>query len=312
MRRGLVAVALVLALAGCKVGGPHPEPEGPLPPGVAATAQAIGTPRGPLSLTVWEPEGSPRALLLALHGYGETAETAFGTSAPGWAERGVLVYAPDQRGFGRNPSNRRWPGPEALVEDAEAVAAEVAARHPDLPLTVLGFSMGGAVALAAAGEGRLPEGTRLILLAPGLWGGDQLGPLYRAGAWGAAAVIPDRRFSAEDSPRRIRPTDNWAELRRISEDPARFADPSPRELLGLIRLMDRALAAAPGAPAGTLTVMGAHDEVVPVSAVRAGHGLLPDPKDYVEAPEGWHMLLIDLNAQVVRDLVAERLLEGAR
>ncbi|MEO0680711.1 MAG: alpha/beta fold hydrolase [Pseudomonadota bacterium] len=302
---GLMLAGL-LGLAAC---GASPEAEAPA---LTADQALIAGVEGPLALSRWTPDGPPRAVLLALHGYGEYAPTAFEEAATSWAEGGVLVYAYDQRGFGRNPSNRRWAGAEAMIADAAAAAADAAGRHPDLPLFVAGVSMGGAVALSAAGEDRLPPATRgLILLAPALWGGDSLSPLYRASAWLAAKLTPDTRFSARSSPVRIRPTDNWDMLRRVSADPLRFANPSPREFQGLIRLMDRAVEAAPTARLDTLTVIGEKDEVIPPQSVRAAHDRLPEPKTFAYVPTAWHMLLRDLEAETVHDLVLNWMLERA-
>ncbi len=304
MRRALVALGVLVPVACGGVadpGGPPLEPPRP-----AATVQGA---EGPLAVSRWAAEGEPRALVLALHGYGDYAETIWPDAAAVWTARGLEVWAYDQRGFGRNPTNRDWPGHEALVADLEAVAAAVRAARPGLPLAVVGHSMGGGVALAAAGEGRL-DADALVLMAPAVWGGDQLSPVYRAGAWLGAQLFPDLRFSRAASPVPIRPTDNLARLDAISEDPLRFADPSPREFLGLIRLMDRAVEAAPKAASSpVLTVMGARDEVIPEDSVRAAHAALPGPKtfDYVE--DGWHMLPIDLGAPEMLARVADWILE---
>jgi len=304
-RRGLAALMLA-TLTACAAA-----PDGPAP-ALEAGQETVAGAEGPLAASIWAPEGEPKAVLLALHGYGEYAPTAFEEAATAWAKGGVLVYAYDQRGFGRNPSHRQWAGAEAMIADAGAAAADVAARHPDLPLFVAGVSMGGAVVLSAAGEGRLPQRTRgLVLLAPALWGGDSLSPLYRASAWLAAQVTPNTRFSARASPIRIRPTDNWDMLRRVSADPLRFAEPTPLEFQGLIRLMDRAVAAAPEAEVDTLTVIGEKDEVIPPASVRAAHDRLPEPKTFAYVPTAWHMLLRDLEAAKVHGLVLDWILERA-
>lgn len=307
----LAATLAALALSACAPG------PGPALPGAlaalltgAADGQAVHPPRGELALSRWKAE-RPRAVLLALHGYGDYAPSTFGTAAPGWAGRGIEVYAYDQRGFGRNDSNRRWPGPDALVEDLEAVAAEIRARHPDLPLFVAGHSMGGGVALAAAGEDRLPGVAGLVLLAPAVWGGETLNPFYRASAWTASQVIPDHRFSASASPVRILPSDNIEMLRELSADPLHYAIPSPREFMGLIRLMDRAWIAAPNDRIDTLVVQGAHDEVVPEASVRAAYDRLPGPREFAYVTTGWHMLLRDLDAVTVHQLVGDWILARA-
>ena len=109
-----------------------------------------------LAMHRWPSRGPPRAVILALHGFGDAGDLTFDGAAEHWARRGIEVYAPDQRGFGGNASRKRWPGADALVTDAIATAADVRARHPGLPLIVVGHSMGGGVALAAASRGCAP------------------------------------------------------------------------------------------------------------------------------------------------------------
>jgi len=69
-----------------------------------------------------------------------------------------VTYAYDQRGFGKSPTRGRWPGTDTLVEDARAVAALLHERYPDLPIYVVGESMGGALALVAADRGLEVDG----------------------------------------------------------------------------------------------------------------------------------------------------------
>lgn len=305
-RLSALALGLSLLAAGCASGPVTPAfLEGLL--NGAEDGQAIVTPRGPLALSRW-PAEAPRAVLLALHGYGDYGPSTYAGAAADWAARGIEVYAYDQRGFGRNDSNRRWPGPEALIEDLEAAASDVKARHPDLPLFVAGHSMGGGVALAAAGEGRLPGVAGLVLLAPAVWGGETMNPLFRASAWTAAQIMPDQRFSARASPVAIYPSDNIEMLRALSADPLHYANPSSREFLGLIRLMDRAWTAAPGDRIDTLVVHGANDQVVPERSVRAAFDRLPGPKEFAYVSTGWHMLLRDLEAGTVHRLVGDWIL----
>ncbi len=168
-----------LALAGCAAGGPLTAPSGPPPPPFAGPhlAAADGT---ALALSEW-PAGEPRAVILAVHGFGDYGPSTFAQAARFWAEQGIVTYAYDQRGFGRNISFGRWPGAAALAADLREVAAQLRARHPCLTLIVVGHSMGGGVALAAAGQGLDADG--LILAAPAIWGGAELNPLYRLAAW---------------------------------------------------------------------------------------------------------------------------------
>lgn len=297
---GRLAVALLVALlAGCAGPGAAPTAasRGPAPEAAVTT----------LALRSWPADGPPRAVILALHGFGDTAELGFDAAARHWAARGVAVYAPDQRGFGANPSRKRWPGPEALADDAVALAADLRARHPGLPLTVVGHSMGGGVALLAADRGLGADG--LVLAGPAIAGGPALNPALRAGAWTLAAVLPEKRWTGGRVVR-IQPTDNLDAIRRALADPRHFGDPSSRELWGLVRLMDQAAAAAPAVATPTITLMGAKDEVLRPARVRAVHDTIPGAAGYVVYPEGWHWLFRDRQAALVWDDVADFVLSG--
>ncbi|WP_157982027.1 alpha/beta fold hydrolase [Oceanicella sp. SM1341] len=301
----LKVAALLALLAGC---APPPE-AGPLGP-VRLSGERVEAEGVALPLVHWPAEGAPRAVVLGLHGYGDYAASTFAQAGPAWAARGLELYAYDQRGFGHNADHGEWPGPGALIDDLAEVARAVAARHPGLPLFVLGHSMGGGVALAAAGEGRLPEASGLVLLAPAVWGGSTLPLPYRASAWIVEQLVPDKRWTG-DGVVRIQPSDNIPMLQALAADPLVIHAPASRDFMGLVRLMDRAVAAAPTSPLPTLMVYGAHDEVVPEDPVRAAYAALPGEKRFAFMSDGWHMLLRDLDAATVHADVADWVLEQA-
>jgi alpha-beta hydrolase superfamily lysophospholipase len=262
-------------------------------------AGADGT---PLAASTWAPAGRPRAVILALHGFGETAPNTYGAAARHWAERGIVVEGYDHRGFGRNPSRRTWPGAEALVADAVAVSQRVRARHPGLPLVVVGHSMGGGVALAAAGAGL--EADALVLAAPAIAGGAEMSPVYRLGGWALGTFAPDRRFTGGDAVTLV-PTDNPDALAAAAADPLHFADASGRELWGLVRVSDLAARAAPRVEIPVMTLMGASDDYVRAEGVRAVHDSIPGAARFAFYPEGWHWLFRDRQAPLVWHDVAE-------
>ena len=137
---------------------------------------------GNLARRAWLPEGSPRAVILAVHGFNDysNAFTEFGEFA---AERGIAVHAYDQRGFGANQAAGRWPGTRALIADLERERTRIGRLHPDRPVYILGESMGAAVVIAAMASGASLDAEGFILTAPAVWGGDQLNPFYRATLW---------------------------------------------------------------------------------------------------------------------------------
>ncbi len=289
--RLLAALALGLALAGCAAGSVG----GPAPAGAArpAAPPVRIVPAGELDLHVWPSRGRARAVILALHGYGDAADLTFAAAAQAWAARGIAVYALEQRGFGANASRQRWPGVDALVADATAAAREVRRREPGLPLTVVGHSMGGGVALVAAAEGM--DADALVLAGPAIAGGPALGEISRGAAWTLAAALPDQRWTGRGFVH-IRPTDNPAAIRRVLADPRHFGNPSGRELYGLVRLMDRAAAEAPQVHTPTLTLMGAHDEVLEPDRVAEIARTIPGSVGFILYPDGWHWLFRDRQA----------------
>jgi acylglycerol lipase len=100
----------------------------------------------------------PAGVVLLLHGYAEHSGRHEWVMAR-LAEAGLAVYAPDLRGHGRSAR----PGALADLDSLEAVIGDIAAlipvirrTLPEPPLFLLGFSMGGMLALLFAL--RHPEG----------------------------------------------------------------------------------------------------------------------------------------------------------
>ena len=299
----LIVVALV-ALSACSAGGPLQPPPGAPQTRAGTFVQAADG--EPLATSEWIPD-SPRGVLLGFHGYGDYGDLTFRRAAAYWSQQGLAVIAVDQRGFGRNRSHGYWPGAEALIADAVAVSKQVRARFPDIPMTVIGHSMGGGVIAAAAADGLAAD--RIVLAVPAIWGGSQLNPIHRAAAWLAAAVVPDRRFTGEGVVR-IQASDNIEALRELSRDRHYLSPPSAREMHGLVHLTDLAEAAAPNVRIPSLMLLGARDQVAVNSAARTTFDLFPAERHVVEYPEGWHLVFRDLQAERVWRDVARWALEG--
>ena len=127
----------------------------------------------------WLPPGRPRAILLALHGFGDYSFNFFDIPAPLFTEMDIGVFAYDQRGFGAAPHRGYWPGTATLIADAAAIARLLAARYPDVPVFLTGESMGAAVALVTMTVADPPPVAGLILLAPGVRGRASMGAFAR-------------------------------------------------------------------------------------------------------------------------------------
>src|SRR6202035_1271214 len=91
----------------------------------------------------------PRAAVLLLHGAFDYA-AAFEEIGPRLARRGFTSLAFDQRGFGATASRGTWTGPARMGEDTVEAAQFVLGRVTwNMPLFIIGESLGGAVAVHA-------------------------------------------------------------------------------------------------------------------------------------------------------------------
>ncbi len=256
-----------------------------------------------LPVRVWPAATTPRAVIIALHGFNDYSN-AFSAVGPAFAADGVITYAYDQRGFGAAAGRGVWPGAQTMVADLITVAGLVRERHPDLPLYLLGDSMGGAVvmtALAGAPKAGSPlaEVAGVVLVAPAVWGRDVMALVPRAALWLTNALVPGLVMSA---PRRlkIRPSDNVEMMKGLSLDPLVIKATRPDTINGLVELMGGALAAAPRFQTPGLVLYGAHEQVLPYVAVSRLLSSLPQGHQRVGIyTEGWHMLLRDRQARVV-------------
>jgi acylglycerol lipase len=306
LRRVLGVGALGLAASACRPvvqaprvglgGGPRLEPD--------ALVAADGA---RLPLMTWPAHGAdgapvePWAVIVGLHGMNDYA-AAFTLPGPYWAARGVTTYAYDQRGFGRAPGRGVWAGEALMAEDLKTCCALVRARHPRAILAVAGESMGGAVAVCAFASDAPPDADRLILAAPAVWGWRDQGIANGAALWTAAHIVPAARISAPGwLARRIRASDNIAELRRMGLDRQMIFDTRIDTVYGLVDLMQQAQDQIGAVRVPMLFQYGAHDELIPRPAARHALARLRPPARSAYYASGWHLLLRDLGRRTVLD-----------
>lgn len=298
--RGFAAVLTLAWLAGCATplvqqrGAPRDAPR--LEAARVIAADGVGLP-----LSTWQPQGTPRAVVLALHGFNDYRR-AFEAVGPFLAAQGIATYAYDQRGFGATAEPGIWAGADVLVDDAASVMDLLRQRHPGRPLYVLGESMGGAVALSVLAE-TPAAADGAVLVAPAVWGRRAMNPLQRGTLWLLAHSWPGLRLSG--SGLGVTASDNTAMLRAQRDDPLVLKDARADALWGLTDLMDRGLAAAPGVTAPTLVQYGERDAIIPRRATCRLVATLASPSRIAVYPDGYHMLTRDLGArQVLEDTAA--------
>jgi acylglycerol lipase len=302
--RAAVAAALalpaVLSIAAC---APRYEPAGPAVTAprieTASPMKIVAADGAMLPLRCWTPEGAPRAVFLALHGFNDYSR-AFEVPGGHWAKRGIETCAYDQRGFGAGPHPRIWSDTKTLADDARTAAALLRARRPGVPLFVVGESMGGAVAMVAATEHGL-RADGLVLVAPALRGRRYLGLVPRASLWLFSRLVPALILTGEGL--RIQASDNIPMLRALGADPLVIKGARLDTIRGLVDLMDRAVDAAPRLGTRALVLYGVRDELIPEEPTMDAIRALPRDAGHRAAiyRGGWHLLLRDLGAETVLD-----------
>ena len=258
-----------------------------------------------LPLRVWPAEQSPpRAVILALHGFNDYSKS-FENPAAAWNAAGISVYAYDQRGFGNAPHRGLWAGTGAMTGDLATATRLLRRRYPQTPLYILGESMGGAVILASYANGDPPDADGVILSAPAVWARDHMPAYQRAALWLSAHTVPWMRLTGRGL--KIKPSDNIDMLRELGRDPLIIKATRVDALWGLTNLMDAALAAAPKLDTRALILYGKTEDLIPAPAKQALIRALPDTGlwGHREYETGYHMLLRDLNAEIVLRDVAD-------
>lgn len=303
-RRALILSVSALGLAACAPLAQRPE------------VAALGF-RGPrlrddvfvsfdgarLGLMRWLPAGEaarePDWVVVGLHGMNDYAN-AYHLAAAWWVERGIATYALDVRGFGRSPERGVWAPTDLVLEDVRALVAAVRERHPTAKVALAGISMGGALAISAMASADPPPVDRLMLFAPAVWGWSNQPLLNRASLWATAHLMGEWVVKPPDwLTREIMASDNIDELRRMGRDPLMIWGARSDAIYGLVGLMERAWRSTDQIRVPVAWFYGARDQIIPreptVEAVRR----LPPGARTAYYARGYHLLLVDRQAQAV-------------
>ncbi len=256
-----------------------------------------------LPLRHWDAD-HPRAILVALHGMSDYSE-AFDMPGPWWAAHGITTYAYDQRGFGRAPDPGVWAGADAMRQDLSDFVDAARAKYPGVKVYAIGESMGGAVVLSALATPRPPHLDGAILSAPAVWSREDMPASYGAALWLAAHTVPWMHFSGNGM--KILACDNIPVLRKLSRDPLFQHDARADQIHGLVNLMDEARTAPEhlAAPPPILFLYGANDQVIPAKPTEAVIAALGPRAEVHRDPNGYHMLLRDLDAETQWKIISD-------
>ena len=249
-----------------------------------------------LGLQHWDAE-HPRSIIVALHGMSDYSN-AFAMPAAYWAEHGITTYAYDQRGFGRSPNTGLWAGCDTMRRDPAGFIEIVRTRHPGLPVYTPGESMGGAVVMSAMASPTPPRVDGVILSAPAVWGWRTLPLSHRVALWFAAHSTPWWKLSGEGL--HLMPSDNIPMLRALAKDPLYQHRARADAVYGLVTLMDEGYDATARIKGTRVFFMsGEKDQIIPRGPTEEAAAKLEGDVTVRRYPNGYHMLLRDLQAEVV-------------
>jgi alpha-beta hydrolase superfamily lysophospholipase len=144
----------------------------------------------------WLPDVvDPRAVVVLVHGFGEHSDR-YDWVAGQLTRDGYAVYAADHRGHGRSQGARAVVEVDAVVADVDHLIDEATRAHPELPVAMLGHSLGGLIAIryALAHQRRL----RALVLSGPLAALDAPAPAL-ALARGVARVAPSLGVTSLDA-----------------------------------------------------------------------------------------------------------------
>lgn len=264
----------------------------------------------------WSPRGG-RALgnVLCIHGLDGSA-TDFGPLARELAGRGCAVRAPSLRGQGRDPDPARrghFLDPGQWRDD---LAAFCETFDHDVPLHVVGESMGALLAVNAVAHGALRP-RRLVLAVPVTETRAAIPAWIVAAVQAGARMFPRLKLSplrfvhGKRAIPRLTANDEYMEYLR--DRPHRVGGFSLHFLARFHRLMEESRACAAKVRAPTLMLAAGRDVFIKPEQSRAFFEQLGAPeKEYLLYPESHHLLWHDVNAPDVLARITGWLLEERR
>lgn len=241
---------------------------------------------------------SPKAQIIALHGFNDYHH-AFNDLCQYMISHRTNCLSYDQRGFGVSEFKGLWPQEDAHQTDLLIMVDLVKKRSPNIPVYIVGESMGGAVIMASAKEkGPIADG--IVLLAPAVWGRSTQPWYQNAALWLSYRLTPGWKPTGEGL--NIVPTDNIEALRAMWYDPLVIKGARIDTLYGLTNLMDEAVDALDHIlDENGLLMYGYKDQVIPKKPTcLAMAKLLKSSTWQVRLyEEGYHMLTRDLQRERV-------------
>jgi alpha-beta hydrolase superfamily lysophospholipase len=251
----------------------------------------------PLYYQAWLPlSQEPRAVLVNLHGLGDHSGL-YPTLADYFPGRAIAIYAYDMRGNGRSPGQRAylrsW---DEYREDLASFLARVRAWEPELPIFVLGHSLGGLVVLDYALH--QPQGLAGVIAAAPALGKVGVPPLLMALGRVMSRIWP--RFSLEVGMDLSGLARNPKVVETVLADPLFHRRGTARLSTEVTAAISRVQASAGGLSVPLLILHGAADRMVPPDGSQEFFGKVRFPDRELQLiPGAYHGLFADIGYQQV-------------
>lgn len=250
---------------------------------------------------VWQAP-NPKAIILAYHGFNDSRD-AWEEAAPFFVKKAISLYAPDQRGFGQAPLRGKWAGDRRLIQDVREEVQYIKTRYPNIPLYLMGESMGGAILMCVASQQEALPVNGYIMISPAVWNRKQIGFAGDISLRFMNLVTPYWRVTGRELPKSVVASNNNFALMRLYFDTLSLHDTKISVLSGLVDLMGEASKAAPSIKYPSLVIYGSNDQIVPDAVMKNVWYRFSSSvrKDYILG--GYHLLLRDKqNENIVRDI----------
>lgn len=255
----------------------------------------LGAAAGKLYYQSWHPNSKTRAVVAIVHGLGGHSDL-FDNLVEFLSDRAIAVYSFDLRGHGRSEGQRGYINSwSEFREDLRAFLQLVATQEPNLPLFLLGQSLGGAIALdyALHYPNRL-EG--LILLSPAL--SVRISPLKLLLGRIFSQFIP--RFSLNTGIDLTAGSRDPQVVAAAVRDTLRHTKGTARLATEFFQTVSWIQANAAKLQVPLLIFHGGGDRITPPEGSRwLFENVALADKEYHEYPEGYHELHKDLDYQEV-------------
>ncbi|MBX7147312.1 MAG: lysophospholipase [Alphaproteobacteria bacterium] len=255
------------------------------------------------TLREW-PSPNPQAIILALHGFNDYSY-AFELPGQYWQKHNITVYSFDQRGFGETPNRGLWANQKRMIQDVVEITNLIKQKHSDLPVYLLGESMGGALASLVASSDYNQQFTGFILISPAFWSNKDFNIFENAAFWIATHTVP--WYAATGEGFEVHPSDNIEMLIEFSQDDLVIKETRLDAVHGLVTLMDQAFNTIPKMKGKILVLYGEEEDILPSKTVKKNIKRLakyqskssPSIMTMGLYPKGYHMLLRDMGGNSV-------------